>query len=128
MALVCFSFSYEFSHTTDRLWRKSRSKTRGFGLQNLFSLGCMGTDLNRNFGFHWRDVSPLHIQGGSDLPCTETYAGPNAWSEPESRAVRDFVLAHKNTIVVRGAEKENKLNQVVRNFSNLKREVKNNYQ
>lgn len=32
---------YEYSHTTDRLWRKNRSK---YGL-------CAGTDLNRNFGY-----------------------------------------------------------------------------
>ena len=69
-------------------------------------IGCGGVDLNRNFGFHWRDVlTPLHIQGGSDLPCTETYAGPSAWSEPESRALRDFILEHKNTIVVSSMKK-----------------------
>lgn len=31
---------YEYSHTTDRLWRKNRR----------FGIGCAGTDLNRNFG------------------------------------------------------------------------------
>lgn len=31
---------YEYSHTTDRLWRKNRARP-GF---------CAGTDLNRNFG------------------------------------------------------------------------------
>ena len=38
---------YEFSHTTDRLWRKNRNPNPGtFGL-------CPGVDLNRNFGYKW---------------------------------------------------------------------------
>jgi murein tripeptide amidase MpaA len=37
---------YEYSHTTDRFWRKSRSE------QNYSK--CIGVDLNRNFNTHWR--------------------------------------------------------------------------
>ena len=38
---------YEFSHTTDRLWRKNRNPNPGtFGF-------CPGVDLNRNFGYKW---------------------------------------------------------------------------
>ncbi|KRY00182.1 Carboxypeptidase A1 [Trichinella pseudospiralis] len=47
-------------------------------------------DLNRNFNFNFGG------QGSSTDPCDETFQGPFAFSEPESRAVRDFVLAHKN--------------------------------
>lgn len=38
--LVANPDGYEYSHTTDRLWRKNRSRP---GI-------CSGTDLNRNFG------------------------------------------------------------------------------
>ena len=40
-------FSYEYSHTVDRLWRKNRNPNPStFGL-------CSGVDLNRNFGYKW---------------------------------------------------------------------------
>ncbi|XP_052122241.1 carboxypeptidase B-like [Frankliniella occidentalis] len=73
----------EYSHTTDRLWRKTRSKT-------WWGLGCAGADANRNFDFHWREV------GASWSACSYTYAGSKAFSEPEARAVRDYLLANKD--------------------------------
>lgn len=36
---------YEYSHTVDRLWRKTRSRIDG--------TECVGTDANRNFNSHW---------------------------------------------------------------------------
>lgn len=47
-----------------------------------------GVDLNRNFDDLWKRQSPTpkSFMG---------YKGPSAFSEPESRAVRDFVLKHK---------------------------------
>jgi len=39
---------YEFSHTTDRLWRKTRSANAGSQ--------CVGVDPNRNFDTHWLEV------------------------------------------------------------------------
>ena len=49
----------------------------------------MGTDLNRNWGFHWAD-------GGSSYdPCSQVYHGSEPFSEVENRNVRDFVWAHK---------------------------------
>ena len=36
---------YEYSWTTNRLWRKNRNPNIGSS--------CVGTDLNRNFGFKW---------------------------------------------------------------------------
>ncbi|KAE8748361.1 Carboxypeptidase [Frankliniella occidentalis] len=67
----------------DRLWRKTRSKT-------WWGLGCAGADANRNFDFHWREV------GASWSACSYTYAGSKAFSEPEARAVRDYLLANKD--------------------------------
>ena len=49
----------------------------------------MGTDLNRNWGFHFAD-------GGSSYdPCSQVYHGSGPFSEIENRNVRDFVWAHK---------------------------------
>ena len=50
-----------------------------------------GVDLNRNYDAHW--------ELGESNPIRETYRGPAIWSEPESRAVRDWVLAHANVLV-----------------------------
>lgn len=38
--------------------------------------------------------------GASDNPCSETHAGPVAFSDPESRALRDFYEARKDDIKV----------------------------
>lgn len=36
--------------------------------------------------------------GASDYPCSDTYAGNKPFSEPETAAFRDFVLANKKSI------------------------------
>jgi len=46
-----------------------------------------GVDLNRNCGFNWR-------------PDCEEPPGPEAWSEPESVALRDFILAWRPAKIV----------------------------
>ena len=50
----------------------------------------MGTDLNRNYPFHWGG------EGSSRDPCDETFAGPSALSEPESTSVTKLILANKS--------------------------------
>jgi len=75
---------YEYTHTDYRLWRKTRSENRGSR--------CRGVDGNRNFGHHWME------NGASSSPCSDTFAGATAFSEVESQALRDFVLANKDTI------------------------------
>ena len=45
--------------------------------------------MNRNFGFKWAEgVNILDPRPASPLPCLDTYHGPNAFSEPETKAVR----------------------------------------
>ncbi|XP_050705577.1 carboxypeptidase B-like isoform X8 [Eriocheir sinensis] len=70
---------YEYTWTADRLWRKNRVP---YG-----NLGCHGTDPNRNFD------SDFGGPGTSDSPCASTYHGPYAFSEKESQAIRDSVIA-----------------------------------
>lgn len=58
------------------------------------SYGCEGVDLNRNWDWHWGEV------GASQDPCDETFAGSKAFSEPETRAVSEFILDHRDRIQV----------------------------
>ncbi|XP_078032725.1 carboxypeptidase B [Augochlora pura] len=97
---------YEFTHTGDRLWRKTRSNheeeqdvSRLLQLVNHYAKWfwgkCEGVDPNRNFGYHWGEMD--EGEASSD-PCHETYAGPRAFSEPETKAMADHIMANKEKI------------------------------
>ncbi|XP_004680202.1 PREDICTED: carboxypeptidase B2 isoform X1 [Condylura cristata] len=76
---------YDFTWKKDRMWRKNRS-FHG----NSF---CVGTDLNRNFASkHWCE------EGASSLPCSEVYCGLYPESEPEVKAVADFLRRNINQV------------------------------
>lgn len=49
-----------------------------------------GVDTNRNFDANFGGV------GSSTTPCSDTYGGPFAFSEEESRAMRDILLSIQN--------------------------------
>jgi len=74
---------YQHSWDQVRLWRKNRRDNGD---------GSFGVDLNRNWGFQWGG------QGASANPSSETYRGPAPFSEPETQALRDFVLANGRII------------------------------
>ncbi|XP_045030537.1 carboxypeptidase B-like [Daphnia magna] len=76
---------YQFTHTKNRLWRKSRSISGKF---------CRGVDLNRNFGYKWGGL------GAGRIPCSETFRGPAAFSEPETAAVSEFIQSKSTKIKV----------------------------
>ena len=63
------------------LWRKNRRPNGD---------GSFGVDLNRNYGHKWG----LDNDGSSNDPKSEVYRGMAPFSEPETQAVRAFVLAH----------------------------------
>ena len=67
----------EYSIRHYRYWRKNR---------RLNADGSFGVDLNRNYGYGWA----YDDQGSSPVPASEIYRGTAAFSEPETRAVRDF--------------------------------------
>ena len=52
---------------------------------------CTGVDLNRNFGYRWGAFS-LDPRVGSRLTCLETYMGTRPFSEPETTAIRRFIM------------------------------------
>ncbi|XP_040269363.1 carboxypeptidase A1-like [Bufo bufo] len=71
---------YAYTHSRDRMWRKTRSPNPGST--------CIGTDPNRNWD------AGFGGGGSSSNPCTETYRGRAAHSEPEVKAIVDFVKSH----------------------------------
>jgi carboxypeptidase T len=70
---------HEFSRLHDRLWRKNRRPNPD---------GSFGVDPNRNYGYMW---GTLNVSTSSHVPSDPTYVGPRAFSEPETRAVRDLI-------------------------------------
>ena len=73
---------YEYTWTTNRLWRKNRRNNGS----------SYGVDLNRNYSVGFGG------SGSSSNPSSDTYRGPSAFSEPETRAVRDFVATLPNLV------------------------------
>ncbi|MFN0056984.1 MAG: M14 family metallopeptidase [Planctomycetota bacterium] len=69
---------YVYSHAVDRLWRKNR---------RVNGDGTIGVDLNRNWSYEWGGP------GSSPATSSPVYHGTGPFSEPESSAARDFVLA-----------------------------------
>lgn len=61
------------------MWRKNRKKN---------SSSSYGVDLNRNYGYKWG----YDNVGSSGTTTAETYRGISAFSEPETKAMRDFSI------------------------------------
>ncbi len=72
---------FEYSRNHFAFWRKNRRRNED---------GSFGVDLNRNFevGFSKNDVMTSNV-----------YSGPYPFSEPETVALRDFALNHKNITI-----------------------------
>jgi carboxypeptidase T len=76
----------EYSQTKYTMWRKNRRKT--------WSWSTNGVDPNRNYGFEWVG------SGSSNMPFSETYRGPEAFSESETQAVRALAEREKFTAAI----------------------------
>lgn len=68
----------------------------GMHRKNRRDTGCgngtqRGIDLNRNYGYEWG----ADDNGSSQNPCSNVFRGDSAFSEPETQAVRDFILGHE---------------------------------
>ncbi len=60
-------------------WRKNRRDNGG----------SYGVDINRNYSYKWG----YDDRGSSPTPSSETYRGPSAFSEPETTAIRNLMIA-----------------------------------
>ena len=69
---------YTYAWDQDRLWRKNRRNNGD---------GTFGVDWNRNFDANWGGP------GSSSNTNSDIYHGPSAFSEPETRALRDYILS-----------------------------------
>jgi len=72
-------YVFSWQGTANRLWRKNRRLNTG---------GSYGVDLNRNWNDHWGG------DGSSGTPTSDTYRGTAPFSEPETAAVSQYVLAN----------------------------------
>ena len=72
---------FEYSRNHFSFWRKNRRRN---------SDGSFGVDLNRNFS--------VGFTPNKDMT-SNVYSGPSAFSEPETAALRDFVLDHTNITI-----------------------------
>ena len=70
---------YAFSHTDERLWRKNRRDNGS---------GEYGVDLNRNYSYQFGVV------GASTDIGSDTYRGPEPFSEPETQVMFDLISSH----------------------------------
>ncbi|CAK9294900.1 unnamed protein product [Gordionus sp. m RMFG-2023] len=76
---------YEYTHTAERLWRKTRSTNK--------RSTCIGADANRNWGH-----SSWGATGASDNPCSQVYQGETKFSEIENENVKNFLISHRDSI------------------------------
>lgn len=76
---------FDISTGKYKAWRKNRTDN---------GRGAFGVDLNRNYGFGWGGG------GASTSPVSDTYRGPQAFSEPESQAIKKFVEEHVNITIL----------------------------
>jgi len=63
---------FVYSTVSDRMHRKNMANASG---------SCPGVDLNRNWDTHWASG------GSSNNKCSDTYHGPSAMSEPETKVI-----------------------------------------
>ena len=71
----------EYSIYRYRYWRKNRRHNGDY---------IWGVDINRNYGYQWA----FDDTGSSPDPSSSVYRGDSPFSEPETAALRDFMVLH----------------------------------
>ncbi|XP_068623834.1 carboxypeptidase B-like [Battus philenor] len=77
---------YEYTHTDDRLWRRTRSYNPSVNET------CYGVDGNRNFNVSFNTI------GVSSDPCSNIYPGTRPFSEVEMSYIRDVLHEYVDRI------------------------------
>lgn len=77
---------------TGELLIKRKNADRQF--EAKFNVTCdqkwqQGVDINRNYGY---------LFGNDKGPCDESFAGPHAFSEPETKSMRSMLTKYQNEI------------------------------
>ncbi|KAH7730098.1 Protein W01A8.6 [Aphelenchoides avenae] len=87
-----FIFSRTSKKDVVRQWRKNRAPANcsGWTFYKHTGVCCDGVDLNRNW-----DIGFKQTNYPFNNPCSDEFQGPFPFSEPETRAVRDFVLSNE---------------------------------
>jgi len=75
---------YEYTFTGDRMWRKTRKPYPGNR--------CPGADPNRNWD------SAFGTTGVSRNPCSDTYPGPHAFSESNTRSTSQTIMSLRSEL------------------------------
>ncbi len=83
-----FAYSWNTAIPNARMWRKNRRINSGSS--------CMGVDINRNYSHKWG----FDTSGSSTNPCSETFRGASAASEPETAAIQNLVAQQKFAVAV----------------------------
>ena len=81
--LVANPDGYEYTFTDERLWRKNLRDNNENGTTEVGD----GVDPNRNFPAHWK----YDNEGSSSIFSSETYRGPAATSEAETKAMKGLL-------------------------------------
>jgi hypothetical protein len=81
--LVANPDGYQYTFDHERMWRKNLRDNNGDGQVDNGD----GVDPNRNFDEHWN----YDNEGSSSAQASETYRGPSAASEPETRAMQGLL-------------------------------------
>lgn len=76
---------FDISDNKYHMWRKNRKGNKD---------GSFGVDLNRNYGYQWG------TGGSSSKPSSDIYMGPEPFSEPETRVIKQFIEAHENITIL----------------------------
>lgn len=72
---------YDISDNSYKMWRKNRGHNKD---------GSYGVDLNRNYGYQWG------TGGSSSNTNSETYMGPQPFSEIETQTIKNYIDQHTN--------------------------------
>lgn len=76
---------YDIASGSYKSWRKNRNKNNN---------GTFGVDLNRNYSFGWGGG------GASTSPSSDTYRGTEAFSEPETKAIKSYIEKQENITIL----------------------------
>jgi carboxypeptidase T len=82
-----YAYNQGTSPTGGGFWRKNRRDNKD---------GSFGIDLNRNYGYAWG----FNDDGSSPLGSNDTYRGSSAFSEPETKSIKEFIEAREFQIVM----------------------------